>query len=193
MPTTAEPSASDSHHATSTPATESAVSPPSPYQEIFDDFYREAQSDPRLLEAILKPRYSTKASILFDALTKGLLTDTQYREHTFEILVKFTERLETMEGEFGRREICTIPVFVCVDEGSYEDIRRDMARISEEDTEFQKSKRLVVGWVNPKDPWVGRDYFLDTDAAGKIKLLKARERNHTLIADWYPRVYRPLE
>lgn len=187
MPTTAKPSASDSHHATSTPATEPAVSTPSPLQAIFDDYYRKARSDPRLLEAILKPRYTTKASILFDALTKDLLTDIQYREHTFETLVKFTKRSETMFGEYGRYDICTIPVFVCVDEGSHEEFKRDMARISKEDTEFKKFNRLVVGWVDPKDPWVGREpYFFDTDAAGKIKLLKARESNYPLTADWYP-------
>ncbi len=184
MPTKAGPSTSDTQYATSTPAIEPAVSPPLPIQEIFDDFYRKAQSDPRLLEAIRIPCYTTKASILFDALTHDTLTDSQYHENTFEILVRFTKLLLPLKAE-ARRETCTIPIVMCVDEGSYEEFKRDMARLSEEGPESY-SKRLDVRWVDLKDGWgFTNPHRFDKDTAENLKLRKARGNDSRLTVVWF--------
>lgn len=72
--------------------------------------------------APLQRHHTTKASILHDANMKDAITNDEYSRY---ISIVQVESIASIPSE----KSCTIPVTMCVDEGTYVDFLRDLARL----------------------------------------------------------------
>ena len=162
MSTARASSSSDRDHQTSEPSTKTTLSPSWPFKQIFDNYYGNAGYDRDALKALIQPRHTTKASILFHAVGEGAITYTDYLNHTFPIQVRFSyPKPQTRNLQTG-----DLLIIMCIDEGSTEGFKKELERIFSDDylkfksVEF-KSMSIHVGFphADSKHGFITIDHF----------------------------------
>ena len=156
------------------PPSKSGSPPSSPLRKIFEEYYRIQSSDPCQFEALRKPFHTTRASLLSDAVTKKTITDAEYRDHSFSSLVMVRKVWP------GRSEISPFPVVMCTDEGSYDELYKELARIIGFD--IRTPFTFGVSCIDPEDVRRRReDHYFAEGTAELLKMVNDKGRDCVLI------------
>ena len=151
MSTAPTSSSSDHDHQTSEPPTKSTVSPSWPFKQIVDKYYALAAKDREVFNALIQPRNTTKASLLFHALTERAVTSKDYYDHTFTIPVEFHYSYCPPNNDHFDT-IARLPIVMCTNEGITKEFKKELERVFGDSvlktTKFEKLeiKSLDVGF-----------------------------------------------
>ena len=173
-------SSSDHDHQTSEPSTKLAMSPSWPFKQIFDKYYALAEEDRDAFNALIQPKNTTKASLLFHALTEKAITSKDYRDHTFTILVEFHYPYQLSKND-RFDTVAQSRIVMCTDEGSTKEFKQELERMFRDGVlktaKFEKFeiKSLVVAFsdANYKYGFDATDHFGE-DTHTLLWLLKTR-------------------